>query len=212
MLANGKGITYVHGDDIEAIALTPAHLTHGRLLNTLPHLVLSEDELMDPTYENKQTLTKRSVILGKLFEQLRNQWEHEYLTALRERHDRVKTGQISNRIKPGDVVLVHSDTNKRVKWDLAVVESLIQGNDGIARAANIRTKNGRTNRPISKLYPLEVNENSEQPEDSSENATQSVQTDENVVKTSDRPKRTAAKKAELKIKNWICDLYVNVFK
>jgi hypothetical protein len=36
------------------------------------------------------------------------------------------------------------------------VESVHRGNDGIIRSADIRTSNGRTNRPISKLYPLEV--------------------------------------------------------
>ena len=33
--------------------------------------------------------------------------------------------------------------------------------DGYTRAAKIRTKSGRTNRPIAKLYPLEVNSTSE---------------------------------------------------
>ena len=41
-------------------------------------------------------------------------------------------------------------------WKLAVVEELIIGCDGLVRAAHIRTMNGRTNRPISKLCPLEV--------------------------------------------------------
>ena len=35
------------------------------------------------------------------------------------------------------------------------------GRDGLVRAANIRTSNRKTNRPIEKLYPLEVNSLSE---------------------------------------------------
>ena len=58
--------------------------------------------------------------------------------------------------KPGDIVLVHADNKKRLYWDLAVVESLIIGSDGLARVANIKTRSGRTNRPIRKLYPLET--------------------------------------------------------
>ena len=41
-------------------------------------------------------------------------------------------------------------------WKLAVIEDLIIGKDGLTQAAMIRTANGTTSRPISKLYPLEV--------------------------------------------------------
>ena len=34
---------------------------------------------------------------------------------------------------------------------------LIAGRDGLIRAAVIRTANGNTTRPITKLYPLELN-------------------------------------------------------
>ena len=36
------------------------------------------------------------------------------------------------------------------------MEDTITGEDGLIRAANIQTSTGRTNRPIIKLYPLEV--------------------------------------------------------
>ena len=50
---------------------------------------------------------------------------------------------------------IHDD-GPRLSWRLAVIEELLTGNDGLVRAANIRTSTGRTNRPIVKLYPLEV--------------------------------------------------------
>ena len=52
-------------------------------------------------------------------------------------------------------MLVHDDI-PRVKWRLAVVEDIIAGEDGLIRAANIRTSTGKSNRPVTKLYPLEV--------------------------------------------------------
>ena len=59
------------------------------------------------------------------------------------------------------------------------------------RAANIRTSNRRTNRPITKLFPLEVT------------ATTNSQADEvetvDVVDTPQRPKRNAAQKASQRI-------------
>ena len=63
-------------------------------------------------------------------------------------------GQSMNKTQVGDVVLVQSETEKRVNWPLAVVTLLNTGNDGLVHSAEIRTKEGTTNRPITKLYPL----------------------------------------------------------
>ena len=57
------------------------------------------------------------------------------------------------------MVQIYEDS-PRIKWTLAVVEKLNVGGDGLARSAVIRTKNGLTSRPITKLYPLEVSLNS----------------------------------------------------
>ena len=59
----------------------------------------------------------------------------------------------------GDVVLVYDDT-PQVACKMAVVEELIKGNDGLVRAANIITTGGKTNRPITRLVPLEVSSSS----------------------------------------------------
>ena len=80
-------------------------------------------------------------------------WRHEYLTSLREYHR--SSGDNKQTIKRGDVVLVHDD-GPRSSRRLAVVEDLIKGGDDLIRAAKIRTSTGHTNRPICKLYPLEL--------------------------------------------------------
>ena len=51
--------------------------------------------------------------------------------------------------------MIH-DEGPRINWRLAVVRNLRMGGDGLVRAADIQTSTGRTNRPITKLYPLEV--------------------------------------------------------
>ena len=58
-------------------------------------------------------------------------------------------------MKVGEIVLVHENT-VRVNWKLDMIESVNKGGDGMVPSANIRTATGRTNRPISCLYPLEV--------------------------------------------------------
>ena len=97
--------------------------------------------------------------------------------------------------KPGDIVLAHADNEKRLYWDLAVVESLIIISDGLARTANIKARSGRTNRPITKLYPLETSTDSHDGD-----------VDEDTINTRNtapdhvRPKRQAAQHAMDKIK------------
>ena len=63
-------------------------------------------------------------------------------------------------MKLGDVVLVH-DQLKRNYWRIAVVEELYEGRDGFVRGCKVRTitKTGKVShldRPVNKLYPLEI--------------------------------------------------------
>ena len=51
---------------------------------------------------------------------------------------------------------------------MEVVEELNTGGDGMVRSAVIRTKNGLTSRPITKLFPLEVALNIESVDESSD--------------------------------------------
>ncbi|XP_074654484.1 uncharacterized protein LOC141908360 [Tubulanus polymorphus] len=156
---NNRPISYCSSDVDDPEPLTPSHFLHGRVLTSLPHLFVSYDELTDPTLGNMPSeFEKRSVRIGSLKQHLWKRWAEEYVTALRERHIQFKNrGLTGNTIRKGDVVLVHDDNhNSRLKWKLALVEELVPGNDGLVRTAKIKISNGRTNRPTSKLYPLEV--------------------------------------------------------
>ena len=61
-----------------------------------------------------------------------------------------------HNIKVGDVVLIHNDS-PRNKWPQVIVEELIIGGDGAVRAVRIQIKGGITTRPITMLYPMEIN-------------------------------------------------------
>ena len=102
--------------------------------------------------------------------------------------------------KPDDIVLIHADNKKHLYWDLAVVESLIIGKGGLAHAANIKTRSGRTNRPITKLYPLETSTGGHGSAVNKNNINTGNTTPDNV-----RPKRPAAQHAMDKIKLWLND-------
>ena len=75
------------------------------------------------------------------------------MTALREFHR--TTGTNEQTVNIGDVVQIHDDV-PRNQWKLAVIEGVNRGDDGYIRSVTVRTANGRTNRPIARLYPLEV--------------------------------------------------------
>ena len=79
------------------------------------------------------------------------------------------------------------------------IQGLIEGVDGLVRAANIRTSTGRTNRPITKLYPLEVCTNEATPpteDDTSEQIIMVPTPRQNI------PQRTKALEAMRKIADW----------
>ena len=190
---NDRPLTYVTSEVTDVEPLTPAHLMYGRKITSLPYPLLEGDEIEDPDFMNKSEMTKRMKMQALKLQHFESRWKREYLTYLREFHK--STGNNDQSVRVGDVVLVQSD-NSRVQWRMAVIESLIKGSDGLVRAVNIRTSNGRTNRPITKLYPLEITATTKK-------------ADPSAVKTIDdakipkRPKRKAAQQASQRISNWI---------
>ena len=128
-----------------------------RKITSLPYSTNQELEhsLNDMTHKSTNKLFKMK---SQIIQSFWYKWKHEYLTALREYHR--NTGNNKQLITIGDVVQIYEDS-PRIKWTLAVVEKLNVGGDGLARSAVIRTKNGLTSRPITKLYPLEVSLNSD---------------------------------------------------
>ena len=106
------------------------------------------------------------------------------MAALRERSNQIKISNYS--IRKGEVVLIHEDLTPRAKWRLGLITEVYSGSDGLVRSVALKTANGVTNRPISKLYPLEVyHEFEELPKGNDDS----------------RPKRMAATKALERIKN-----------
>ena len=153
---NDRPITYVSSHIGDEEPLTPSHLLYGRRITSLPfdYGITSED-LTDPGHMlgNGSDMRRRAKMQGLILQRFWNRWRHEYLTSLHEFHS--TTGTNNQSIKKGEVVLVHDDTH-RLTWKLAVIDSLIEGGDGLVRAANIRTNTECTNHPITNLYHLEI--------------------------------------------------------
>ena len=161
-ILNDRPLMRVSTDPKSFEPLTPAHLLYGRRITTLPSNYETDEELEDPTYGrdmDSQILSKAYLKTQNVLRAFWRKWSTSYLPSLREHHQATK-GPMKEIIKIGDVVQIHQDS-KRSEWKLAIVEQLNRGADGKVRSAEIRTANGRTSRPINKLYPLEVFESSE---------------------------------------------------
>jgi len=84
---------------------------------------------------------------------------------------------------------------------MAVVEELVRGADGYIRAAQIRYGEGRkTNRPIAKLYPLEVTSSS------NNEVTETSEVPASIPSRESRPTRSSATKAQQNIAEWSREL------
>lgn len=151
-ILNDRPLTYVSSDIADAEALTPAHLLYGRRVTALPEADVTTEALYTDA-GNEAHVKKQARLLHKLISHFRERWRREYLTALREHHR--ASGNNEQTISVGDVVQVHEEV-PRSRWKLAVIKELTTGGDGHSRSAIIKTKSGITNRPIAKLYPLEV--------------------------------------------------------
>lgn len=140
-------------------------------------------------------MRQRVAAQAQILERFWNRWRHEYLTSLREFHR--TTGTNEQSIKKGDVVLVHNE-GPRSSWKLAVVEEVIRGGDGLVRAAHIHTSTGSTNRPVNKLYPLEITASTA----ASRPASPDCPEQQSTTVTSSRPRRAAAAEAMMRIADW----------
>ena len=197
-VVNERPITYQHCSLNEPTPLTPSMLVNGRSLLMMPHPVVTNDKLNDPDFGNSnKILNQRAKQTDALFHQLWSRWKREYLPALRESHmhnSKNNKGTSKNIIEVGDVVLVHEDNTKWSHWPLAVVLKLKFGNDGLVRSAEIRMREAVSNRPINKLYPLEVSSNNM--------ASNMVENRITCEPRPTRPRRQAAVRARTIIKEW----------
>ena len=190
-----RPLTYCSLDIKDMDPITPSHLLLGRSTISLPYQDVQDDEDDDPTYGDDTDLRQRTKRQALLFKHFWTRWQKEYLTALREFHR--STGNNTQVVGVGDVVQIHDDT-PRIQWRLGVIEGLNKGNDGLIRSVNIRTSTGRTNRPLAKLYPLEVTA-AERP--SVEPKSPGESTNEDSV--APRPSRHAAAEGRQKVKRWV---------
>ena len=160
---NSRPLTYVSDEDWGE-PLTPSHLVVGRKISNLPDYKTHDFE--DPG-QTSTLISKRMKHLSKLLEHFWRRWQKEYLLGLREQHRLSPRRNIGNfEISVGDVVIIHEEGLPRSRWRLGRICTLIKGKDGHVRGARVTvcTKQGKISeieRPLQKLYPLELSDSDE---------------------------------------------------
>ena len=160
---NSRPLTYVSASDTEE-PLTPSHLITGRRIRNLPDHLSHIHELDDVDYApaSGNELNRRMKYINNLLNHFWKRWRNEYVHELRELHSyAAKKQEKPTTISVGDIVVIHDEQLPRGLWKLGKVESLMKGHDGQVRGVTLKTtsKDGQRislNRPVQRLYPLEV--------------------------------------------------------
>ncbi|XP_017881150.1 uncharacterized protein LOC108625564 [Ceratina calcarata] len=161
---NSRPLTYVSESPEDLKPLTPAMFLND----------VGESECPDIDIFRKTDLNKAIRRRQEVMEHLRERFRREYLSQLVFKGDTKET----RAIKVGDIVIIGDDNRKRINWPLAKVERLIEGRDGVVRVAILKTKDGILNRPLQRIYPLEIESNTVH-----ENETNEIVTDKTIPKS-----------------------------
>ena len=137
--------------DGEPTPLTPNHLIYGHRNTSLPR---DPEPIIDEDSSNLSSLLKRESRQRKLLKFFWSVWLKDYISDLSKF---AAPGVTRRTPKVGELVLIHEANQKRVMWSVGVVDELIIGKDGRARAAWLRVAGAdKINRPIQRLFPIEV--------------------------------------------------------
>ena len=59
-------------------------------------------------------------------------------------------------VTSGDIVIIKGNKKNCGQWKLGIVDELFPGSDGVIRAVKLRAGKSYLERPIQRLYPLEL--------------------------------------------------------
>ena len=126
IILNNRPLTYIQ-EEIDYLILTPNSLILGRHVN-FPDAAPHESE--------SETIKKRHKYIKRCKEALWKRWKHEYLVALREKHN-LKSEDKPFKINVGDVVLIKRQDENRGHWKIGIINHLYSGKDNIIRVAQL---------------------------------------------------------------------------
>ena len=186
-ILSNRPLCYVY-DDIDDIALTPNSLLFGR---TLEQTNLVSNEEQTPT--NYDVTTDGLLCKCKHLENVINEswdiWRRDYLLELRQLQKVNKSKGAKSKVN--DIVIIYEENIPHQLWKLGRIVEIYRLNDGRGRGTKVKV--GKTkqllDRPLKKLFSLELNSNDDNDINDSNNVDNSCGNDINEVVS--QPKRAA---------------------
>ena len=137
-------------DDPDQVPLTPAEILIGRPLQ-------QPEDLSSDIPPPHTAFSARQRYLKSLQQSWTKRWIQEYLPTLQPR---TKWHRDSDNIKPGSLVLLKKENQKRHLWPLAKVIETHVGRDGYVRSVTLQDdRRNLIKRPIQNLVLLEGTDN-----------------------------------------------------
>ncbi|KRY26942.1 hypothetical protein T01_15472 [Trichinella spiralis] len=148
---NARPLTFVNDGPGDPQPLSPFQLLTGRQYVDLPAVESQDPEWrprdhVNPQWENRWRYRQR------LMARWWRRWRSTYIASLLPRNKWRNNG-VGPKIN--DLVLILEDSRPRTRCPLGVVIQLFPGQDGVSRAARIRTSTSEITRPVAKLVVLE---------------------------------------------------------
>jgi hypothetical protein len=144
---NSRPILPISTDINDYCYLSPAHFIIGNALTMYP-----EPDLGNVT-QNRLKFWQQCTQLKQYFWKM---WHKQYLNTLQ---NRPKWRVTSKNITVGSLVILREDNCPPMSWPMARVIKTFPGHDGLVRAVEVKTSNGRTHtRAITKLSLLPLDD------------------------------------------------------
>lgn len=141
-ILNSKPLGYVSTDVADPDPVTPNLLLMGRLDPSLPQAV----------YDDAEPLSRRrwrhSQVLADQF------WAHFIRRYLPTLQTRSKWHKDPAQLQVGTIVMVMDPQLPRALWPVGRVTSVLPGNDGRVRVAEVQVKDKTYTRPVARLVSL----------------------------------------------------------
>ncbi len=189
---NSRPLTYLYENELEQ-ALTPSHLIIGRRLLSLPDQPTDTDDNDKDFNQREDVARKREKYLSTVLNHYWRRWKREYLVDLREYHKLETASTNKPELKNGDIVIIEDENRRnRATWKLGKIEAVLRSRDDTIRGAKVRLANRNCiERPVQKLYPLEITQTEMKPEQRN--------VKEKELPSQTRPRRKAAELARVRI-------------
>ena len=147
-MVNSRPLTHLSEDSTVAGPLTPNHFIRGQ-----GGQKRQGDSLSSVPRSGKE-LRELHGTLQIALDQYWSVWTQQYITNL---PPVVKNHKLGDQLQENDLVMIRDEPYKaRLLWPLARVVKIHQGKDGVGRCATLQTATGELNRPVQRLYKLEV--------------------------------------------------------